>query len=324
MPNTSERRRKPPMAKVMTVAEFHERFGTQQACLARLKELRWDANLERFSCPACGHAQGWWLPKRELVECRDCHHQVSVTAGTVFHRLRSPLWKWFWAAYQLAQDKKGIAALELAKQIGVSYTTAWLMLHKLRRAMGRRNDHYVLSGLVEVDECYVGGETEGTKDAPALRGRGAENKTAVGVAIELDEAGKPRRVAMDTLTKVDGHSLRKFAEKRIAKGATLRTDGWGAYRSVAKVGYRHQATVTGSGVQAIAKFPWIHTFIGNMKRMILGTHHSVSPKHLANYLAEFGYRANRRWTEAALFDRLLIAAVCDKAVTYKQLVTGDS
>ena len=79
----------------------------------------------------------------------------------MFHRRRSPLWKWFWAAYQLAQDKKGIAALELAKQIGVSYTTAWLMLHKLRRAMRHRNAGYVLQGLVEVDECYVGGETEG-------------------------------------------------------------------------------------------------------------------------------------------------------------------
>jgi hypothetical protein len=243
-----------------------------------------------------------------------------VTAGTVFHALRTPLWKWFWAVYQLAQDKKGIAALELAKQIGVSYTTAWLMLHKLRRAMRHRNQRYVLTGLVEVDDCYVGGEAEGT----GTTGRGAAHKTPVAVAIELDEAGKPRRVAMDALAKVDGHSLRKFAVKAIEKGATLRTDGWGAYRAVAKVGYRHKATVTGSGLMAVAKFPWVHTFIANMKRMLLGTHHHVSPKHLADYLAEFAYRANRRWMEARLFDRLLVAAVNSKAVTYRQLITGAS
>jgi transposase-like protein len=311
---------KPPLPKVLTVAEFHGRFGTQAACLARLRELRWGTNLERFTCPACGHPRGWWLPKRELVECCDCHHQVSVTAGTVFHQLRSPLWKWFWAVYQLAQDKKGIAALELAKQIRVSYTTAWLMLHKLRRAMRQRNLGYRLDGLVEVDECYVGGTAEGTGSV----GRGAAHKTAVGVAVELTPAGKPGRVALDTLPSVDGHSLRKFAEQSIAKGSTLRTDGWGAYKPVAKAGYQHKAVVTGSGPQAVQKFPWLHTFIGNLKRMILGTYHSVSPKHLARYLAEFAYRANRRWREASLFDRLLVAAVNDKAITYRQLVTGGS
>lgn len=311
---------KTPLAKVLTVAEFFEQFGTEESCLARIKELRWGADLERFVCPVCEHKQGWWLPTRKLVECRDCHHQVSITAGTVFHRLRSPLWKWFWAAYQLAQDKKGIAALELAKQIRVSYTTAWLMLHKLRRAMRHRNQCYGLEGLVEVDECYVGGDAEGT----GTTGRGSANKTPVAVAVELDEAGKPKRLAMDTLAKVDGHSLRQFAEKCIAKGAKLKTDGWGAYKAVAKAGYRHQAIVTGSGPKAVEKFPWVHTFISNMKRMILGTHHNVSPKYLTNYLAEFAYRANRRWMEARLFDRLLVAAVSHKAVTYKQLVTGGS
>ena len=320
MLDMNEPRRKTPLAAVMTVAEFHERFGTEQACLAKLKELRWGADLERFVCPACGHAKGWWLPKRELVECRDCHHQVSVTAGTVFHRLRSPLWKWFWAVYQLSQDKKGIAALELAKQVRVCYTTAWLMLQKLRAAMRQRNQRYTLAGLVEVDECYVGGDAEGS----GTTGRGAAKKTPVGVAVELDEHGKPRRVAMDTMAKVDGHSLRKFTEAAVTKGATLKTDGWGSYRSVAKAGYQHNAIVTGGGPAAVAKFPWMHTFIGNMKRMILGTHHSVSPKHLSNYLAEFAYRANRRWLEAHLFDRLLVAAVSAKPLTRRQLVAGGS
>lgn len=160
-----------PIPAVMNVAEFWRRYGDEAACVEHLRAVRWGPNLERFTCPACGHAHGWWLPRRQLVECRDCHRQTSVTAGTVFHRVRSPLWKWFWAIYQVAQDKKGIAALELAKQISVSYSTAWLMLHKLRRAMRKRNERYVLQGLVEVDETYVGGKAEGTRGRGAARSR---------------------------------------------------------------------------------------------------------------------------------------------------------
>jgi hypothetical protein len=103
---------------VLTVAEFGRTFGTDEACLEELKRRRWGANLERFACPACGHPQGWWLAQRRLVQCAECHHQTSVTAGTVFHGARAALWKRVSAAYQLAQDKKGIAALELAKQVG--------------------------------------------------------------------------------------------------------------------------------------------------------------------------------------------------------------
>lgn len=313
-----ENQRKMPTPAVMNVAEFMAQFGSHQACVEHLRKVRWGQDLARFACPACGHTRGWWLARRELVECCDCHRQTSVTAGTVFHRIRSPLWKWFWAAYQLAQDKKGIAAMELAKQISVSYSTAWLMLQKLRGAMRRRDERYVLDGLVEVDETYVGGKAEGTP------GRGAEKKTPVAVALELQADGKPGHVSMQSIERPDGHCLRRFAEGKIRKGATLKTDGWSAYKRAARAGYKHQATVTGGGKAAVQTFPWLHTFIANMKRMILGTYHSVSPKHLDNYLAEFNYRANRRRLEATLFDRLIQAALDSKAITNKELVTGVS
>ncbi len=318
MPARPDRDHKTPIPKVIDVATFHSRFAADPVCLEHLKQVRWGLNLERFECPQCRHRQGWWLQKRKLVECRDCHRQTSVTAATVFHRMRTPLWKWFWAMYQLAQDKKGIAALELAKQVAVSYGTAWLMLHKLRRAMRDRTQRYTLRGLVEVDETYVGGQASGR------RGRGAAKKTPVAVAVELDDQRKPRRIAMSVLAKADGHSLKRFAVQAIEKGSKLRTDGWGSYRSVAKAGYSHEAIKTGGGKTAVQTFPWLHTFVGNMKRMLLGTYHSVSPKHLDEYLAEFTYRANRRWMEADLFERLVVAAVTANPITYRQLVTGGS
>ena len=313
MPDKKQKRR---VAAVLDVGTFHERFGTDEACLDHLKEARWGKDLESFTCPVCKHEKGWWLGTRKLVECCACYRQTSVTAGTVFHQIRTPLWKWFWAMYQLAQDKKGIAALELAKQIRVGYRTAWLMLHKLRRVMRRRNERYMLQGLVEVDETYVGGAE------PGHPGRGVEKKVPVAVALELAEDGKPRRIAMSTVARVDGHSLKRFATANVKKGSMLRTDGWSAYRSVAKAGYTHEAITTGSGRTAVQTFPWLHTFISNMKRMLLGTYHSVSAKHLDDYLAEFTYRANRRWMEATLFDRLVVAAIDSKAVTYKELLAG--
>ena len=309
-------RPKHPMPKIPDVASFMRQFSDDDACTAHLRDKRWGPNLERFICPDCGHDYGWWLPTRRLVECRMCHHQTSPTAGTVFHGARVPLWKWFWAMYQEAHSKKGIAAMALAKQIQVCYQTAWAMLQKLREAMRQRCQRYVLQGLVEIDETYVGGRE------PGRPGRGVEKKVPVAVAVELDEDKRPRRIALESVARVDARSLKAFTQANVKKGSCLRTDGWGSYRSVAKAGYEHEAIVTGGGDQAVTVFPWIHTFIGNMKRMILGTYHSVSAKHLNRYLAAFVYRANRRWMEANLFDRLVIAALEGKPLTFGQLTTG--
>ena len=301
---------------VLDVASFMDRYGHHDDCVRHLKKIRWGSSLEEFVCSSCGHQQGWWLPTRRLVECRDCHHQTSPTAGTIFHGARVPLWKWFWAMYCEAQDKKGIAAMELSKQINVCYQTAWAMLHKIRDAMRQRCERYVLQGLVEIDETYVGGRE------PGKPGRGVEKKIPVGVAIELDHDKKPRRIAMAGLQRADAKSLRGFTLKHVAGKSHLRTDGWGAYRSLAKEGYEHEAVVTNGGKNAVEKFPWLHTFIGNMKRMMLGTYHSVSPQHLDRYLAAFVYRANRRWIEGDLFDRLVVAAIAAKPLTLKDLTAG--
>lgn len=306
---------------VMDVGTFHSRFGTSEACWSYLRDVRWGSSLERFTCPECGGGTGWWLKQRRLVECRACYRQTSVTAGTVFHGARTPLWKWFWAIYQLAQSKKGIAALTLAKQISVSYSTAWLMLLKLRRAMRRRTERYVLQGLVEVDETYLGGEEPGRPGRP---GPDRVKKVAVAVAVELIDKGKPQHVAMASVKRVDGHGLKRFARAMIAKGSTLRTDGLAAYGAVARSGYEHESITTGGRRRGVELFPWVHTFIANMKRMIQGTHHWVSSKHVDGYLAEFSYRCNRRWIEATLFDRLVVASLDSKAVTNKELVAGAS
>lgn len=142
------------------------------------------------------------------------------------------------------------------------------------------------------------------------------------MAVELAEDGRPKRIALRGLKRADSRSLTDFTTRHVAKGSCLRTDGWGGYASMSKAGYDHEVVVTGGGHKAVETFPWVHTFIGNLKRMLLGTYHSVSPKHLDRYLAAFMYRANRRWMEANLFDRLVLAAVDAKPLTLKELIAG--
>jgi len=137
----------------MTVQQFRASFGDEQKCGEQLSRQRWP---EGFQCPRCGGPSRGYMAERQVHECALCAYQCSVTAGTIFHKTRTPLSSWFWAIYRMSHDKKGISAMQLAKEIGVSYPTAWLMLHKIRKAMSDRDQHYRLNGLVEVDEGYVG------------------------------------------------------------------------------------------------------------------------------------------------------------------------
>ena len=141
-----------------TLLEFQERFSTEEACVEYLMEMRWPSGIR---CPRCQGEDGYRLPRRALWQCKKCLYQASVTAGTVLHRSRQPLRRWFWSAYLMSTTSNGMSALQLQRQLGLgSYQTAWSMCHKLRRAMVRP-DRELLSGVVEVDESYVGAPEKG-------------------------------------------------------------------------------------------------------------------------------------------------------------------
>ncbi len=229
-----------------------------------------------------------------------------------------PLWKWFWAIYRLSQGKKGLSAIQLMKEVDISYPAAWLMLHKLREIMRKRDKRYLLEGILELDDAYVGGEQE------RKRGRGAEGKTLIAVAVEerVDNEGtvKPGYVAMEVLESVSGEEINQFAKEHIEQGSIVKTDGLAAYRGLENKGYHHEKIVTGGGKAAGKLFPWVHVTISNFKRFLLGTHHQASSKHLGRYLAEFTYRLNRRYHEVDLFEHLIKVVLISKAVTYRELI----
>jgi len=133
--------------RMLTVGEFRAQFGEEAQCAEQLSRQRWP---EGFRCPRCGGGTRGYIASRQVYECKQCGYQCSVTAGTIFHKTRTPLTGWFWAIYRMSHDKKGISAVQLMKEIGVSYTTAWLMRHKIRKAMEDRDHRYKLHGIIEM------------------------------------------------------------------------------------------------------------------------------------------------------------------------------
>ncbi len=299
-----------------SLADIRAWFPDDEACLDYLDWLRWR---EGFVCPHCQDVVAWRLPDGRH-SCGGCGRRVSVTAGTIFHRTRTPLTVWFEAAWLLTSQKCGASALGLQRVLSLgSYQTAWTMLHRFRRAMvtpGRNK----LSGEVEVDETFVGG-----KNKPDKRGRGAAGKVIVAVAVERNTGGRGfGRARLEVIPDASGATPRDFISRNIAPGSSVITDALQSYNIIAEDGFVHEPiNVKRSGLKAHEVLPGVHRVASLLKSWLKGTlQGGVSPEHLQAYLEEFTFRFNRRNSRqrGLLFFRLLEQAMETDPVTYKNLV----
>jgi transposase-like protein len=294
-----------------TVGEFEARFATEEACRAYLCRLRWP---DGFRC-RCGEANAW-LTARGLWQCAACGAQTSVTAGTVFQDTRKPLRLWLHAMWWVTGQKTGASALGLQRLLGLgSYETAWAWLHKLRRAMVRPGRDR-LSGLVEVDESFVGGRG-------GAQGRSTATKALIVVAAE--EVGDGiGRIRMRRIPDASADSLQAFVKAAVEPGSLVHTDGWHGYDRLKATGYHHRVTLLrGQQELAVKCLPRVHRVISLLKRWLLGTHQgAVSRAHLDYYLDEFTFRFNRRTSRhrGQLFFRLAQQAMAVEPAPYTSLV----
>jgi transposase-like protein len=294
----------------MTLTEFMEQFGTEDACREYIYRKRWPNG---FVCPKCGHAEHFNIKSRNKYQCKACAHQTTATAGTIMDKTRTPLTKWFTAMYLVAEDKRGFSAMALKKKIGVAYLTAWMMLQKIRAAMGDRDGRYTLEGIVEMDEGFFGGPAESGK-----RGRGTE-KTAVLVSVSLTEWGKPKFARMEVLDTVDGRAIKAFVKNRVKPGSEIRTDGLNIYSCLAKEGFVHTAIPHDPKKQP-GHLHWTHIVISNAKAFVQGTFHGLDDKHLQRCWDEFCYRLNRRFFDHDLFSHLVGACSLAPPKPYYALI----
>ena len=294
----------------MSLPAFLAQYGTEAQCREALIEQRWPNG---FCCPQCGQTGHCQLSHRDVFQCNRCKRQVSPTSGTIFAETKLPLRTWFLAIYLLTQNKNGISALSLRRQLGVSYNTAWLLKHKLMQVMVERDDARPLSGIVQMDDAYWGGERHG-----GGTGRGSPGKTPFVAAVQCTLQGHPVAMRMDVVAGFRKTVLAAWAQRYLAPGSAVVSDGLGCFPSVVDAGCSHIAIPTGGGPPSLGHpiFFWINTVLGNVKNALHGTYHALRPKYLQRYLSEFSYRFNRRFTLDAIVARLLFAAARTPPLPY--------
>lgn len=291
--------------------EFEKMFTTEEQCLDCLNELRFPKG---YSCRKYQHNE-YWLNNRGIMVCKNCKKELSITSGTIFHRSKLPLVVIFRALWWMVAQKNGVSAVGIKRVLGLgSYRTAWVWLHKFRRLMvfpGRNK----LSGQIEVDETLVGGKRSGK------RGRGAEGKSLVVIAVEIMEKGTGR-VRMSLISDASKKSLRKFINENIETGSNLITDGWKGYTGISKSGYIHEIEDKTKLLDGEEILPNVHRIASLLKRWLLGTHQNyIGEGYLSYYLDEYTFRYNRRKSNSRglLFQRLIEQGVLHEPVESKSI-----
>jgi hypothetical protein len=265
--------------KGLSLVDFLRNFDTEEKCFIYLKKERWPNG---YVCQECSSSSFCFIKTRKLFQYNRCHHQTSVTRNTVFHSTNLPLKTWFIAMFFLTQSKNGISALELKRQLGVSYKTAWSMKHKLMQAMLETDQGLQLKGFIELDDAYIGGKQKGGK-----RGRGTTNKQPFLAAVEIDLDNKPLKIKLSIVESFSKKQVSSWAKKHLTSGCLVYSDGYNCFRSIQELGIRHIGLTIGKGNFSTdhPKFNWVNTAQGKVKNSLTGTLHYHKTKYTGRYLS---------------------------------------
>ena len=299
----------------ISTLELFQLFPDAESARVYLESRLWPTGAR---CPVCGLSERITTRKGGYYRCNQCKEDFTVRTGTIFERSHVPLHKWLYAMYLLVTSRKGVSSLQLSKEIGMTQKTAWFVLQRLREACG--NDPTVLSGIVEVDEVYIGGKESAKHASKKLNaGRGAIGKTAV---MGMRERGG--RTIAKPVPSADTANLHTAIHTHVEAGSTLHTDEAAAYGGISGLFFEHATINHGAGEYSRdgVTTNGIESVWAVLKRGLHGVYHHASPKHLGRYVNEFTFRLNDGNVRRHTLSRLdsFITATVGRRITYKQLI----
>jgi hypothetical protein len=272
----------------MNIIQVYKKYPTQQDCINHLETVRWK---NKPYCPYCKSLSATPMPKENRYHCNSCNTSYSVTVGTIFHKTKLDLQKWFLAISLILNAKKGISARQLARDLEVNKNTAWYVQMRVRNALIEQKD--LFEGIVEANETYIGGKNKNkhnNKKTKGGQGRNTIDKTPVFGILERD--GKIRAIKVKD---VSSQTLKRFIYENVKKGSNVITDEWKSYNGLEDK-YEHLviAHYKGEYVNGIIHTNALEGFWCLFKRGILGQYHHVTKQYLNKYIDELCYRYNNR------------------------------
>jgi len=319
--------KKLPSEHPITYLDFQRMFPDERACLLYLEKVRWPNGFICEKCLKMGEPFRF-VARPKVLKCRSCHHDASITAGTVMHRSKTNIHVWFWAAYLVAAQTPGVSALELQKRLGIKrYETAFQLLHKLRATMVRPDrDKIGAEWPIELDVVFVGG-----KHKSGVQGKTDQTPVIIAVEIRRREYRNPKtnklairtlagRARLQVLSNKSAASVDKFMNDCIAPGAVILSDDGTEFTNLRILGYDHRPVpMRGDRAKMDSYLPMISRVTANLKTWIDGIFHGVEKHHLQAYLNEFMFRFNRRFFRGISFQTLLGLGTLQIGLTYREV-----
>lgn len=299
----------------MNIFSFTSHFTDEQSCRDHFKEMR---DKEGVVCKKCGGKRHHWLKGKSMYECKSCGFRTTLRSGTIMENSKLPFLLWYRAMFLLTATKKGFSSKELQRQLGHKrYEPVWAMVHKLRKAMGERDDKYSLEGMIEFDEAYFKIETSKAENEQLKSGKGSQGQQNVAVMAESvpledietgEKSTQCRYFKMKVLDSHKSESINKTVEENFDEKSIVFSDKSTSYVDLSDYVELH-VTEKSSQETTNETLKWVHITISNAKRTLLGNYHKIKGKYLQLYLNEFVYKLNRRYFGDKLFDRLVVAAI---------------
>lgn len=299
----------------MNLFTFSAHFGDEEACRLHFKQERDKIGVK---CRRCGHDQHYWIKSVWSYECKSCRSRTSLRSGTIMQGSNLSFLIWYRAMFLMSATKKGFSAKEMQRQLGLKrYEPVWSLVHKLRKAMGKRDARYTLEGMIEFDEGYFTVESSKVEQNKAKRGRGGAGKRNVAVMAEstpledVDSGDKSNQVRYFKAKVLNTHladEINETIQEELDNKTIVFSDQSTSYVNIADFIELH-VTEKSTKESTEETLKWVHIFISNAKRNLLGNYHKIKGKYLQLYLDEFVYKLNRRYFGDRLFERVVIANI---------------